>query len=97
MPSGKTRAIDVPQGAAIGSIRARLRREIESELCAPGDFHTRISKRNNQSLVIVKHKPSGKSRRAEVSTADAFETKIQLIDEILLELVQQQSASAEGG
>jgi hypothetical protein len=97
LPSGKTRIVDPVIGEPSGEVPVRLQREIESELCAPGDFQTRICRTKEGTVVQVIHRPTGKSRRAERVPKDStFQTKIELIDEILLELMQEHPQKTQG-
>jgi hypothetical protein len=90
LPSGKTRIVDPVIGESTGEVRRRLRKEIESELLKPGDFRTRLHRTKEGTVVQVTHMPSGKSRRVEPVERDhVFDMKIQLTDEILLELMQE--------
>lgn len=97
LPSGKTRVVDPVIGESSGKVRERLKKEIENELCAPLDFQTRIRRTKEGAVVQVTHRPSGKSRRAERVEKDrTFQTKLQLMDEIRLELMQERPQRTEG-
>lgn len=97
MPSGKTRVVDSVLGESVGRVRQRLRKEIESELFSPGDFRTQIRRNRGRMFVKVSHTPSGISRQADqVDNENAFDVKIQFIDEILLELMKRHRQDTEG-
>ena len=84
-------------GESVGHVRQRLRKEIVSELFSPGDFQTRIGRKEGRMFVKVSHKPSGISRQADqVDKENIVDVKIQFIYEIRLELMERHPQDTEG-